>query len=64
MSESNRYIIRLKKEADKKKIKEHIDRVGKKIKGGKGRRKPKLSKRGNFIFVDDEDLEEIKSEYI
>ena len=61
MSESNRYIIRLKKEAYKKKIKEHIDRVGKKIKGGKGRRKPKLSKRGNFIFVDDEDLEEIKS---
>ncbi len=60
MRENKRYIIRLKKEADKEKIKNHIANVGKKVKG-KGRRAPKLSKRGNFIFVDDEDLEEIKS---
>jgi len=60
MRDEKRYIIRLKKEADKKKIKNHIANVGKKVKG-KGRRAPKLSKRGNFIFVDDEDLEEIKS---
>jgi len=60
MRDEKRYIIRLKKEADKKKIKNHIANVGKKVKG-KGRRAPKLSKRGNYIFVDDDDLEEIKS---
>ena len=59
MSNEKRYIVRLKKDADKGKVKKHIAACNKK---GKGKGNPaKLSKRGRFIFADESTIEDIKS---
>lgn len=59
MRDEKRYIIRLKKDADKGKVKKHLDKVNKKHRG-KGKR-AKLSHRGKFIFADESSIEEIKA---
>jgi subtilisin family serine protease/beta-lactam-binding protein with PASTA domain len=57
MSDEKRYIIRLKKDADKGKVKKHLDKVNS---NGKGKQ-AKLSHRGKFIFADESSIEEIKA---